>query len=57
MDKAWGGNFREILLDHFEKMKSKARALAEVQRRPSDAKANDKKHFHSHRNVRHWRQA
>lgn len=45
MDKAWDGNFRDIPLDHFEKMKSKARALAEGKRSPSDVKANDKNTF------------
>ncbi|MED5716839.1 hypothetical protein [Enterobacter hormaechei] len=45
MDKAWDGNFRDIPLEHFEKMKSKARTLAEVKISPSDVKANDKNIF------------
>ncbi|ASN18099.1 hypothetical protein B7764_23480 (plasmid) [Pantoea ananatis] len=45
MDKVWDGDFRDIPLDHFEKMKLTARTLAEVKRSPSDAKANDKNIF------------
>lgn len=45
MDKAWDGNFLDIPLVRFEKMKSKARELAEVKRSPSDVKANDKNIF------------
>ena len=45
MEKAWNGNFRDIPLDHFEKMKSKARALAGAKISPSDVKANDKNIF------------
>lgn len=33
MDKAWDGNFRDIPADHFDKMKSAARHLAEITRK------------------------
>lgn len=42
MDKSWDGNFKAIPLDHFEKMKSAARDLAERHRPPADPKVNDK---------------
>lgn len=42
MDKLWDGNFKDIPLDHFEKMKSAARNLAESNRTPEVPKANDK---------------
>lgn len=45
MNKTWDGNFRDIPLDHFEKMKSKARQLAEIKIKPSDEKVKDKNIF------------
>ncbi|WP_421504983.1 hypothetical protein [Erwinia rhapontici] len=42
MDKSWDGNFKDIPLDHFEKMKSAARDLAERRRKSEDPKVNDK---------------
>ncbi len=38
MRKDWDGNFRDIPLDHFEKMKSAARMLAKVKKQPEDDK-------------------
>lgn len=45
MDKAWDGNFRDIPADHFEKMKSTARHLAEITEKKIDIKVNDKNIF------------
>lgn len=38
MNKDWDGNFRDIPLDHFEKMKNAARMLAKVKKQPEDDK-------------------
>jgi hypothetical protein len=38
VNKDWDGNFRDIPLDHFEKMKSTARMLAKVKKQPEDDK-------------------
>ncbi|UCZ80941.1 hypothetical protein LHL03_07365 [Pectobacterium carotovorum] len=45
MDKLWDGNFKDIPLDHFEKMKSTARDLAERRKTSDDPKVNDKNIF------------
>lgn len=45
MDKTWSGNFSDIPLDHFEKMKAAARSLAERRRKVEEAKPNDKNIF------------
>lgn len=45
MHKTWDGNFRDIPLDHFEKMKSKARQLADVNKKSPDEKVKDKNIF------------
>lgn len=45
MSKAWDGNFKDIPLDHFEKMKAAARELDEKWRQSTDAKTRDKNIF------------
>ncbi|ARB82718.1 MULTISPECIES: hypothetical protein [Yersinia] len=45
MDKAWDGNFRDIPADHFDKMKSTARHLAEITKKTTDGKIKDKDIF------------
>jgi len=45
MDKLWDGNFKDIPLDHFEKMKSTARDLGERRKTSDDPKVNDKNIF------------